>query len=125
MDLSERIVAGEPRALARAISYIEDERDGFEDLLDQLDDRIGRARRIGITGPPGAGKSTLTAALTRHYLQQSLTVGIIAVDPTSPFTGGALLGDRIRMNELASEEGVFIRSMASRGSLGGLSLIHI
>ena len=121
MDLSERIVAGEPRALALGISYVEDERDGFESLLDHLDDRIGRARRIGVTGPPGAGKSTLTAALTRHYLQQSLTVGIIAVDPTSPFTGGALLGDRIRMNELAGEEGVFIRSMASRGSLGGLS----
>ena len=120
-NLGERIVAGEPRALARGISYVEDETDGFEFLLDHLDGWIGRARRIGITGPPGAGKSTLTACLARYYLDRSLKVGIIAVDPTSPFTGGALLGDRIRMNELASERGVFIRSMASRGSLGGLS----
>lgn len=118
---AERLVAGEPLALARSISHVENETDGFEILLDRLDERVGRARRIGITGPPGAGKSTLTAVLTRHYLDQSLTVGIIAVDPTSPFTGGALLGDRIRMSELATEEGVFIRSMASRGSLGGLA----
>ncbi len=119
--LAERIVAGEPLGLARGISHVENETDGFEMLLDQLDRHLGRARRIGITGPPGAGKSTLTAALTRHYLDQSLTVGIIAVDPTSPFTGGALLGDRIRMSELTTEDGVFIRSMASRGSLGGLA----
>ncbi|MDX1579634.1 MAG: methylmalonyl Co-A mutase-associated GTPase MeaB [Gemmatimonadota bacterium] len=119
--LAQRIAAGEPRALARGISYVEDETPGFEAVLDALDSRIGRARRIGITGPPGAGKSTLTALLTRRYLDRSLTVGVIAVDPTSPFTGGALLGDRIRMNELATEPDVFIRSMASRGSLGGLA----
>lgn len=116
-----RIAGGEPLALARGISHVENESDGFEALLERLDGRTGRARRIGITGPPGAGKSTLTAALTRHYLNQSLKVGIVAVDPTSPFTGGALLGDRIRMGELSTEPGVFIRSMASRGSLGGLA----
>ncbi len=119
--LADRIAGGEPLALARGISHVENESDGFEALLERLDGRTGRARRIGITGPPGAGKSTLTAALTRHYLDRSLTVGIVAVDPTSPFTGGALLGDRIRMVELSTEPGVFIRSMASRGSLGGLA----
>ncbi|WP_419860475.1 methylmalonyl Co-A mutase-associated GTPase MeaB [Candidatus Palauibacter sp.] len=119
--LAGRIAGGEPLALARGISHVENENDGFEALLERLDGRTGRARRIGITGPPGAGKSTLTAALTHHYLNQSLKVGIVAVDPTSPFTGGALLGDRIRMGELSTEPGVFIRSMASRGSLGGLA----
>lgn len=119
--LAARIVAGEPRALARGISHVENEAPGFEPLLDRLHDRLGRARRIGITGPPGAGKSTLTAGLASGYLDAGLTVGVIAVDPTSPFTGGALLGDRIRMTELATREGVFIRSMASRGSLGGLA----
>ena len=119
--LAGRIAGGAPLALARGISHVENESDGFEALLERLDGRTGRARRIGITGPPGAGKSTLTAALTRHYLNQSLKVGIVAVDPTSPFTGGALLGDRIRMGELSTEPGVFIRSMASRGSLGGLA----
>ena len=119
--LADRIAGGEALALARGISHVENERVGFEALLERLDGRTGRARRIGITGPPGAGKSTLTAALTRHYLDRSLTVGIVAVDPTSPFTGGALLGDRIRMGELSTEPGVFIRSMASRGSLGGLA----
>ena len=119
--LAGRIAGGEPLALARGISHVENESVGFEALLERLDGRTGRARRIGITGPPGAGKSTLTAALTRHYLERSLRVGIVAVDPTSPFTGGALLGDRIRMGELSTEPGVFIRSMASRGSLGGLA----
>ncbi len=94
---------------------------GFERLLDALHEGVGRARRIGITGPPGAGKSTLTAALARLFRARGLTVGIVAVDPTSPFTGGALLGDRVRMTDLATEEGIFIRSMASRGSLGGMA----
>ncbi len=120
-DLAARILSGEPRALARGISWVEDESPGFEALLDAVQGGVGRARRIGITGPPGAGKSTLTADLAGLYLEENLTVGIIAVDPTSPFTGGALLGDRIRMSELATEPGVFIRSMASRGSVGGLA----
>jgi LAO/AO transport system kinase len=113
--------AGRKAALARAISIVENHRAGFEQLLAAWHPRLGRARRIGLTGPPGAGKSTLTTALTRRYRSAGLTVGIIAVDPTSPFTGGALLGDRIRMEEVALDPGVYIRSLATRGSLGGLS----
>jgi len=90
-------------------------------LLKKIHSHIGNAYRIGITGPPGAGKSTITNYLTKFYRKQNKKIGIIAVDPTSPFTGGALLGDRIRMNEIGIDEGVFIRSMATRGSLGGLS----
>ncbi|CAN5860110.1 methylmalonyl Co-A mutase-associated GTPase MeaB [soil metagenome] len=113
--------AGRKAALARAISIVENHRVGFDDLLAALHPKLGRARRIGVTGPPGARKSPLTTALTRAYRAQGLTVGIVAVDPTSPFTGGALLGDRIRMEEVALDPGVFIRSLATRGSLGGLS----
>ncbi len=113
--------AGRKAALARAISIVENHRPGFDQLLAAWHPKLGRARRIGLTGPPGAGKSTLTTALTRRYRQAGLTVGIIAVDPTSPFTGGALLGDRIRMEEVALDPGVYIRSLATRGSLGGLS----
>jgi LAO/AO transport system kinase len=109
-------------ALARAISAVENQRPGFRAILSALHERTGRAHRIGITGPPGAGKSTLAAALIAHYRSHGETVAAIAVDPTSPFTGGALLGDRIRMNEIAMDSGVFIRSMATRGSLGGLAL---
>ncbi len=109
------------QALARAISMVENGTAGFEELLSNLQGRLGRARRIGITGPPGAGKSTLTERLTSAFRAQGLTVGVIAVDPSSPFTGGALLGDRIRMERNSLDDGVFIRSMASRGSLGGMA----
>ena len=112
---------GRKAALARAISIVENHRAGFEDVLAWCHPRLGRARRIGLTGPPGAGKSTLTTGLTLAYRAAGLTVGIVAVDPTSPFTGGALLGDRIRMEEVALDPGVYIRSLATRGSLGGLS----
>ena len=108
-------------AIARAISLVENARLGFEELLSGLHPTLGRARRIGITGPPGAGKSTLTEQLVRAYRAQGLTVAVVAVDPTSPFTGGALLGDRIRMESVALDPGVYIRSMATRGSLGGLA----
>jgi LAO/AO transport system kinase len=113
--------AGRKAALARAISIVENHREGFEQVLTAVHPRVGRARRIGLTGPPGAGKSTLTTCLTRAYRAAGLTVGIVAVDPTSPFTGGALLGDRIRMEDVALDPGVYIRSLATRGSLGGLS----
>lgn len=121
-ELLARFEAGERAALARLISMVENEREAAAALLDALHPRLGRAHRIGITGPPGAGKSTMTAALVAGYRRAGEQVAVIAVDPTSPFTGGALLGDRIRMNELATDPGVFIRSMASRGALGGLAL---
>ena len=114
--------AGKRTALARAITIVENRREGYLDLLAQMHTRLGRAHRIGITGPPGAGKSTLSSALVQHYRKQGETVAMLAVDPTSPFTGGALLGDRIRMGDVALDEGVFIRSMATRGSLGGIAL---
>ncbi len=113
--------ARKPAALARAVSIVENHRPGFETLLSRFHARLGRSRRIGMTGPPGAGKSTITTRLAAHYRQHGLTVGIVAVDPTSPFTGGALLGDRIRMEAVALDPGIFIRSMATRGSLGGLA----
>ena len=108
-------------ALARAISLVEDARPGFEAFLHELRGDLGNAHRIGLTGPPGAGKSTLTTQLASRYRAHEETVGIVAVDPTSPFSGGALLGDRIRMNSISTDPGIFIRSMATRGSLGGLA----
>src|SRR5213592_4985682 len=113
----------DPAALARAISLVENQRDEYERVLAHAHARLGRGgtRRVGITGPPGAGKSTLTERLIQHYRGQELRVGVIAVDPTSPFTGGALLGDRIRMESASHDPGVFIRSMATRGAHGGLA----
>jgi LAO/AO transport system kinase len=120
-SLSGRVLAGEPRALARAISLIEDEAPATAGLVRDIYTHTGRAYLVGITGPPGAGKSTLVDRLAAEIRKGGETVGIIAVDPTSPFTGGAILGDRLRMNAHASDPGVFIRSMATRGSLGGLA----
>jgi LAO/AO transport system kinase len=119
--LIPELFAGRKVAIARAVSTIEDRRAGWEQLLAACHPRVGRARRVGITGPPGAGKSTLTTLLAEQYLAQGHKVGVVAVDPTSPFTGGALLGDRVRMERVALHENVFIRSMATRGSLGGLA----
>lgn len=119
--VADGVLSGRRAALARAMSMVEDRRAGHELVLSRLHARIGRARRIGITGPPGAGKSTLTTRLTAAFREAGLTVGIVAVDPTSPFSGGALLGDRVRMEAVALDPGVFIRSMATRGSLGGLA----
>jgi LAO/AO transport system kinase len=115
---------GDTAALARAISLVENQREGFERILSHVHGRVGRrgARRVGITGPPGAGKSTLTERLIHHYRGLGHTVAVVAVDPTSPYTGGALLGDRIRMEAASTDPGVFIRSMATRGSLGGLAI---
>jgi len=113
---------GKRTALARAISVVENRRDGYLDVLTALHPQLGKAHRIGLTGPPGAGKSTLAAALIQHYRANHETVAVVAVDPTSPFTGGALLGDRIRMNDVSLDPDVFIRSMATRGSLGGIAL---
>jgi len=120
-DFLERFLAGDRLALARAISAVEDEAAGYRDFLREIYGRAGRAYLIGITGPPGAGKSTLVSHLAERYAADGSSVGVVAVDPTSPFTGGALLGDRIRMKDLVGNERVFIRSMATRGSLGGLA----
>ena len=117
----DRIRAGDVRALARAISTIEDNRPESRDLLKALFNFTGRARVIGLTGSPGAGKSTLVDQLAREYRKQERTVGILAVDPTSPYTGGAILGDRIRMQSHHADPGIYIRSMATRGNLGGLA----
>jgi LAO/AO transport system kinase len=117
----DRIRAGEVRALARAISTIEDNRPESRELLKALFNFTGRARVIGLTGAPGAGKSTLVDQLAREYRKQELSLGILAVDPTSPYTGGAILGDRIRMQSHHADPGIYIRSMATRGNLGGLA----
>src|SRR5712671_3914350 len=117
----EQLRSGDTRALARAISTVENREPGSSELLKALFPHSGKARIIGLTGPPGAGKSTLVDHLARLYRRENRTVGIIAVDPTSPYTGGAILGDRIRMQEHFSDPGIYIRSMATRGSLGGLA----
>lgn len=119
--LTAGIIAGERRALARAISHIENATALAQPLLASLYPRAGQAHIVGVTGAPGTGKSTLVNGLALDYRRRGLSVGIIAVDPTSPFSGGALLGDRVRMRDLAGDAGIFIRSMATRGSLGGLA----
>ncbi|HYK10552.1 MAG TPA: methylmalonyl Co-A mutase-associated GTPase MeaB [Gemmatimonadales bacterium] len=123
-SLVEGLERQDPAALARAISLVESRRPGYEGVLSHIHGRVGSkgARRIGITGPPGAGKSTLTERLVQHFRGAGLKVAVVAVDPTSPFTGGALLGDRIRMESVSMDPDVFIRSMATRGSLGGLAM---
>jgi len=113
--------AGDSRALARAISSVENRHSGWSDLLKDLFPHSGRARVLGLTGAPGSGKSTLVDQLAKLYRRQNCTVGIIAVDPTSPYTGGVILGDRIRMQDHFADPGIYIRSMATRGSLGGLA----
>lgn len=120
-SLLERVVAGDPVAVARAISKVEDDPSSASELMKQVFPRTGGALIVGITGAPGAGKSSLVDKLAAFYRSQGERVGIIAVDPSSPFSGGAILGDRIRMQSLALDKGVFIRSMATRGNLGGLA----
>jgi LAO/AO transport system kinase len=120
-DLARKILAGDPRALARAVTAIENRSPAAESLLKELFPRTGRAGIIGITGAPGAGKSTLTDRLVHELRREGNAVGVLAVDPTSPYTGGAILGDRIRMLSHHADSGVFIRSMATRGHLGGLA----
>lgn len=121
MDLVKELLNGSRLALARAITAVESEYDEAIDIMKAIYPKTGRARILGVTGAPGAGKSTLTDKIVKQYLQQGKKIGIVAVDPTSPFSGGAILGDRIRMNDLTLNENVFIRSMGTRGSLGGLS----
>ncbi|MHB8894231.1 MAG: methylmalonyl Co-A mutase-associated GTPase MeaB [Candidatus Geothermincolia bacterium] len=121
-DLYDRLLGGDRRAAARLISMVENGDPGAREVLKKLHRHSGKAHIIGLTGSPGGGKSTLACRLAKGYREQGLTVGIICVDPTSPFTGGALLGDRVRMQELSGDPEVFIRSMGSRGALGGLSL---
>jgi LAO/AO transport system kinase len=119
--LVQRLLAGQQRAAARMITLIEDDDPVVHPLLAELFPHTGRAVVVGVTGPPGAGKSTLVEGMTRGWRQRGRTVGVLAVDPSSPFTGGAILGDRIRMSSLTRDPGVYIRSMASRAHLGGLA----
>ena len=120
--LADSILSGDPRAIARGISLVENDADGGPALVRELFGRSGRAFLVGVTGAPGAGKSTLVDGMIARWRRAGSTVGVLAVDPTSPFSGGAMLGDRVRMQAHAQDAGVFIRSMATRGHLGGLAL---
>ena len=121
MTVLDRFLDGDLRALSKIISHIENRENGYRELLGRLYQKTGNAVRIGVTGPPGAGKSTLVNGLIHQFLDEGKKVGVIAVDPTSPFTGGALLGDRVRMNEFPTDGSVYFRSMATRGASGGLT----
>jgi LAO/AO transport system kinase len=121
-ELYEKFQSGDRLALARVISLVENRSEGFENILHSIFPSTGRAHRIGMTGPPGGGKSTLTSHIAKAFRAAGHKIGIIAVDPTSPFTGGAILGDRIRMTDIGLDPDIFIRSMATRGSLGGLAV---
>jgi LAO/AO transport system kinase len=120
-ELIHGVLEGNRRAIARTLTWVENQRDGADEVIAALFPYTGHAQIIGITGAPGTGKSTLVSALAKAYRAQDKTVAIVAVDPTSPFTGGAIMGDRIRMRDLSGDSGVFIRSMATRGNLGGLA----
>src|SRR5580692_9522631 len=120
-QMMERLRAGDVRALARAVSVVEDGGVVAGELIAACRETAGRALRVGVTGPPGAGKSTLVDQMARWLRSEGQSVGVVAVDPSSPYTGGALLGDRIRMQGFAGDDGVFIRSMASRGAMGGVA----
>ncbi|MCK5766858.1 MAG: ATP/GTP-binding protein, partial [Candidatus Atribacteria bacterium] len=122
MDLLQGLKKGNKRAAAKLITMIENRTAGYQEVLKEIHKSSGEAYVIGITGPPGAGKSTLTDKLVKEIRKQDKKVAIIAIDPTSPFSGGSILGDRIRMNDLSLDPGVFIRSMGTRGHLGGLSV---
>lgn len=121
MSLLEKFYAGDVQSLSRLISYVENHTNGYQQVISTIYPRTGQAYKLGLTGPPGSGKSSLVDCLTGEILQEQKKIGIIAVDPTSPFSGGAFLGDRVRMQHLVQKENVYIRSMASRGSLGGLA----
>ncbi|MDX9856448.1 MAG: methylmalonyl Co-A mutase-associated GTPase MeaB [candidate division Zixibacteria bacterium] len=121
MTVLERFYEGDIRALSRLVSHVENRTDGYLDVLSRLYEKVGGAIRIGITGPPGAGKSTLVNCLAHRLLRDGLKVGVIAVDPTSPFTGGALLGDRVRLADFPTDGSFYFRSMATRGASGGLA----
>src|SRR5262245_58098681 len=120
-DVADLVLAGDPRAVARAISLVEDDAEAGRELIGRIYERTGRAYVIGVTGAPGVGKSTLVDRLVAEVRRAGRTVGVLAVDPTSPFSGGAILGDRVRMSAHANDAGVFVRSMATRGHLGGLA----